>query len=480
MGRTGSTYRARLTMVLHACIELQAKEGEVDVSRLAEMVDLTERAVKDYLDDLASLNVLSYKGAGRYVVNERLVGEVSEDLLFEPRSTVFIEDLEGRQPHLLASEPISGKVQRVLRKLDFPLVRGAEVREKLVGARVEDYSFPVRLLGERLVLPGFAGHVLLDGVYVAGSAPVHSILNLALFDFTILTVVCLSVGGFVGFFDGGILDSDRSVRKRFPDLHSFRGMEPFDEGDPFYELSTDFPELLQAGRSIAARFLREIQHYRLGISIIEELGDRFDVYFRLGSLVPHGFLVASRSLVKLRDECNRLFYELVEAARRNGVILVGVSPVSMDNVFFRACRPLLGEAAGSTNDLSFLSMVLRDGDSTCLIERGKEKGKLPVKDVYEFYLMRSSLVTKYEFISGNPLSDHKKVADLAYTLTSAPLRDRLEAGPSVVSVAKQEASNNLTSLVTAVEAGLKVGFQSMLEKVQRAKDAERAKKAFGG
>ncbi len=479
LGRTGSTYRARLTMILHACMELHAEEGEVNVAKLAGKVDLTERAVKDYLDDLLSLNVLSYEGAGRYKLNERFVGEVADELLFEPRSTIFIEDFEGRQAHLLAAEPVSRKVQRVLRKLDFPLISGEEVRGRLVNTRIEGHVFPVRLLGETLVLPKFAEEVLLDNVYVAGSAPAHMVRNFALYDFTILTIVCLSVGGFIGFFERGILNPDKSVRRRIPELHSFKGMEPFEEGDPFFELSTDFPELLQAGRSIAARYLREIQHYRMSIALLKEYGDRFDVYFRLGALVPHGFLVASKSLVKLKDECNRLFYEMVKVANERDITLVGVSPISMDNIFFRACRPVLGEGAGKTNDLNFLSMVLKDGDSTCLIERGEEKGKPPVRDVYEFYLMRRGFVTKYEFISKDPLKDHKRVANVAYTLTAAPLRERVETGPSVVSVARQEATNNLTNLVMSVEAGLKAGFLSMLERVQKARDADRAKAAFG-
>ncbi|MEM3664361.1 MAG: hypothetical protein QXW47_10495 [Candidatus Jordarchaeales archaeon] len=479
MGRTGSTYRARLVMVFHACLELQSVDGEVRVGRLAERVDLTERAVKDYLDDLSSLGVLSYRGAGRYVVNEGFVKSLGEDLLFEPSSSVVID--EGLlHAGLVGVEPVSRKVQRVLRKLEFPLVSGEEVRERLVAARVGDYVFPVRLLGDGLVLPRFAGDVLLDGVWVAGSAPAHSVHNFVLGDFSVLTVVCLSVGGFVGLFEGGVLDHERSVRRRIPDLHSFRGVEPFEEGDPFFEFSTDFPELLQAGRSIAARYLREIQHYRMGIRLVEEFGDKFDFYFRLGSLVPHGFLVASKVLVKLRDKCNRLFYDLVRVASEKGVTLVGVSPVSMDNVFFRACSQVLGKIPGKTNDLNFLSIVLRDGDSTCLIERGEEKGKPPVRDVYEFYLSRKGIVTKYEFVSRDPLSDHKRVADVAYTLTTAPLREREEAGPSVVSVARQEAAFNLSSLERSVELSLRAGFLGMLEKIQRRRDEERAKEAFGG
>ena len=185
---------------------------------------------------------------GMWPLHFVFVGEVADELLFEPRSTIFIEDFEGRQAHLLAAEPVSRKVQRVLRKLDFPLISGEEVRGRLVNTRIEGHVFPVRLLGETLVLPKFAEEVLLDNVYVAGSAPAHMVRNFALYDFTILTIVCLSVGGFIGFFERGILNPDKSVRRRIPELHSFKGMEPFEEGDPFFELSTDFPELLQAGR----------------------------------------------------------------------------------------------------------------------------------------------------------------------------------------------------------------------------------------
>jgi len=43
LGRTGSTYRARLTLVLNACLEVYTQQGVVDVNTLAEKMDLTER-----------------------------------------------------------------------------------------------------------------------------------------------------------------------------------------------------------------------------------------------------------------------------------------------------------------------------------------------------------------------------------------------------------------------------------------------------
>jgi hypothetical protein len=476
MGRTGSTYRARLTLILNACLEIFSERGVVDVASLADRVDLTERAVKDYLDDLSNLDILTYEGAGRYRVNTSRVDDVAGELLFEPKSSVLVEDFVG-QDFAAQAEVVSDKVRRLLEKLDFPKILGGEVRERLCGVRVEDSGFADCLLGETLVLPKFAGDLFLDNVFVCGSASAHRLEHWALLDFSLLSVVALSSGAYLGFFDKNFLDQGKSLSRYFPDLHSYRGLEPFVEGEPFFEMSTDFPELLEAGRSIAARYLREIQHYRLAIEMIEEFGDRFQVFFRLGSLAPHGFMVYSRELVRLRDRCHELYYSFLEAAGKRGVVPVGVVPISMDNFFFKIVRGVLKRDLGSTNDLNFLSMVLRDGDSTCLIRRGREKGKPPTEDIYEFYVMKKPFVTKYEFVSKNPLEDQKRIADLAYSLSSIPLKARFEGGPSVVSSAKNVAMVNLEQLMRAVKGSIKTGIMGLWDELQRTRDLKRLKDA---
>ncbi|MGQ9721239.1 MAG: hypothetical protein ACUVXA_07960 [Candidatus Jordarchaeum sp.] len=92
MGRTGLTYRARLTLVLNACLEIFTEQGVVNVASLADRVDLTERAVKDYLDDLSNLDVLTYEGAGKYRGNTSRIDDVTSELLFEPKSAIMVED----------------------------------------------------------------------------------------------------------------------------------------------------------------------------------------------------------------------------------------------------------------------------------------------------------------------------------------------------------------------------------------------------
>ncbi|MEM3594281.1 MAG: hypothetical protein QXS27_06110 [Candidatus Jordarchaeaceae archaeon] len=478
MGRTGSTYRARLTLILNACLEIFAEQGVVDVASLADRVDLTERAVKDYLDDLSNLDILTYEGAGKYRVNTDRIDDVTDELLFEPKSTVLVDDFVGQDVAAQAElVSVSDKVRRLLEKLDFPKILGSEVREKLCGVKVVDTEFGDCLIGETLVLPKFAGELFLDNVFVCGSASAHRLEHWALLDFSVLSVVALSSGAYLGFFDRNILDQGKSLSRYVPDLHSFGGLEPFVEGEPFFEMSTDFPELLEAGRSIAARYLREIQHYRLAIEMLEEYGDKFQVYFRLGSLAPHGFMVYSRELVRLRDRCHELYYKFLETAGNCGVVPVGVVPISMDNFFFKVVRKVLGKELGSTNDLNFLSMVLEDGDSTCLIRRGHEKGKPPTKDSYEFYVMKKPFVTKYEFVSKNPIEDQKRVADLAYSLSSIPLKARFEGGPSVVSSAKNVATVNLEQLMRAVKGSIKTGVMGLWDELQRTRDLKRLKNA---
>lgn len=476
MGRTGTTYRARLTIILNACLEVSAEQGVVEVGTLAKKVDLTERAVKDYLDDLSNLEILAYEGAGKYRVNSSRVYDVTSELLFEPRSMLTIEDFVDQS---VASQvelvSVSEKVHRLLEKLDFPKILGGETREKLSSIRVEDTKYADRLLGETLVLPRYARDLVLDNIFVCGSASAHRLEHWPLFDFSLLSMAAISSGAYLGFFDKNILDQNKSLSRYIPDLHAYRGAEPFVEGEPFFEMSTDFPELLEAGRSIAARYLREIQHYRLGIETIEEQGDKFRVYFKQGSLVPHGFMVYSKELVRLRDRCHELYYTLLRTAQSNDVVPVGVSAVSMDNFFFKIARGALEREIGSTNDLNFLSIVLEDGDATCLIKRGHEKDKPPTENNYEFYIMKKPFVTKYEFVSKTPLEDQKQITDLAYSLSSVPLKTRFEEGPSVISSAKSVAMVNLNQLMRAIKGSLKTGLMGMWDELQRSRDLKRLK-----
>ncbi len=481
MGKVPATYRARITFLINICMEIEAKEGYIDVHKLAEETGLTERAIRDYINDLLTLGILNYAGTGKYTVNKEWVNEVLKEVALGPYIQLKLDDFinPGYIQTVLGAKTLENKVKRIFKKLNLELAFSGEIREKVRKTKIDGRYGP--LIGEKLIYEKSARNIALDDIYVPGSASCRNINNYGAHYFAVLSVVYLSAGCYIGYYEKNILNQYRSDSRVVPELISFRGKEPFLPGEPFYELSTDFPELLHVGRSIAARYLEEILHYQLDIKTIEEHGDKFDIYFRMGTLVPHGFVVKAKKLVLIRDKCHELFYKLVGEAKKRKILVVGVTAFPTDNIFLKHAERLLKFKVAETNDMNFLLNILDDGDTTCLIEREREKGRPPVEDWYEFYLKYRNYIVRFDFISQkDPWEEYEKIRDLAYSSAIVPPAPGIPPGPGIVSTAQALAYSNLGQLRRSIEGVLKAVFQDYVQQLQEERDEKRWERIKNG
>jgi len=478
LGKVPATYRARLSTLISLCLEIETEYGYVDARLLAKKAGLTDRAVRDYINDLLSLGILVYAGGGRYRVNRDLVESVLRLYYTEPSVQLRIEDFitPSFVQSILRTKELDDKVRRVLGKLNLELIFSGTLRDKIRDLRIREGEYGP-LVGDRVVMRGVARDVVLDDVWVPGSFSAKHLAHYGLGYYALISIVYLSAGVYIGYFEKNVLNDHKSIKRVVPELIPFEERQPFVPGDPFYEISTDFPELLDAGRRLAARLLKEILHYHLDLRMLKEYGDMFDVYFRSGTLVPHGFFVQAKKLVQLKDECHDLFYRLVDLGRKKGVIVAGITPFSVDNILLRTVEEMLNTKIADTNDINFLMNVLENGDTTCLIKREREKGKPQIEGYYEFYIKCRDFVVRVDFVSHeDPWAEYEKLRDLVYSTFVTPPRPGMYPGPGVVNGAQELAYRNLEQLMRMIEGSLKVSLYEYVEGLLEKRDEERMRR----
>jgi len=463
-------------------LEIETRYGYIDAKTLAEQAGLTDRAVRDYLNDLLNLGVLSYIGGGRYRVNKEVVEGVLRTYHIEPSIQLKIDDFitPSFVQNILRTRELENKVRRVLRKLNLELVFSGSLRDKIRGLRIGSGEYGP-LIGDRIILDGVSRDIVLDDVWVPGSFSAKHISHYGLGYYAMLSIVYLSAGAYIGYFEKNFLNDHRSIKRVVPELISFSERQPFIPGDPFYEISTDFPELLDAGRRLAARLLKEILHYHLDIRMLEEYGDLFDVYLRSGTLVPHGFFVQAKKLVQLKDECHQLFYKLIDLGKKKGVIVAGITPFSVDNILLKTVEEILDTKIADTTDLNFLMSVMEDKDTTCLIKRGREKGKPPIDNYYEFYMKWREYVVRIDFVSHeDPWSEYEKLRDLVYSTFVYPPRIGVYPAPGIINSAQELAYRNLTQLMRTIEGNIRTSLYEYMESILEKRDEERKRRVERG
>lgn len=479
MGRTGSTIRARLSMLINIIVELQAKEGFISTRELAERTSLTDRAIRDYLDMLSTLNVLKYIGAGKYKLNRAQFDAVFTSTVMEPRFQYTLEDFMTSDQILKLAKiaPLESKVRRILERINLEYLISDRLRADLQKIKIDDDLRMEGLVGDRLIIRKAAKEVIFDDQWFAGTCGAYDLKNFRVFTWAVFTVVYLSAGGYLGYYRMNLLDQNRSKLFHKPDFETYRGKDPFLPGDPFYELTTDFPELLMAGRNIAARYLMELLHYGQDYELIKEHGDKFNLLLRHGTILPHGFIVKSKSLMELRDRTNEMFFKVMGEAKKRGITVVGVSIDPHDNLLIRILGKVKGIKIGETSDMNLMYGVLNDGDATCLIRRPTERGRPTVDNWYEFYLRQKDTVLKFEMLSDNPEDDQKRLLDILYSLSVPTPLKGVVSGPGIVQGAHYLALQNLTYLKRTITMSLNAGFQTFMESLQKEKE-ERMKKKY--
>ena len=249
MVKVVSTYVSRLSDVINACLFIEARKGLVSVDDLASHLGLSDRMLRDYLSTLASLGVLEYLGGGNYRVVRERINLVMEAIGLEPfrqlRLTDFIDPNFIKV--LKSSKQIEESIMRVLERLNLDILfKDGRLRREILDFDVGGAFGNV--LGERFIYPKAARRFPLDNIYILGTAAAHKISDFGLGDFAVVSNIYLGASGYLAFFRNDVLNVRKSISRVIPDLVSYKGREPFVEEDPFYEITTTFPELLGFAR----------------------------------------------------------------------------------------------------------------------------------------------------------------------------------------------------------------------------------------
>jgi len=390
-------YASRLEGVFKACLELSAERGYFTPSELAERLGVTERMARYYLIDLVSIGAVEYAGGGRY----RLTEGASRAVL---RAEVFGADsqLESVVAETLLSNPevadaLFERVYRLRKRLEALGDRAALRRafESLAGDV---------LVGDRAILSSRELEPSRPST-LAGAAYEAMLRDYALAGSIVIAVAYLAACvAHVQLDEAGQVSGVRFVRR--PDLRSFRGSQPFDEG--VLELAVERPELLAAGRRLAARFIVARMTYEAMRSQVES--EPPELALLGGSLWPHGFVVwGSRELQKLKEGMESAFLDLLDAASSRGVTLAGVVLVPRDSRLFAAVSGRLGLGGPAVSDFALLSYVLEPWEYTAPMSLERERGK-SVSGWYEFYWKVGERLVKVEYVTrSDPLAVQEEI-----------------------------------------------------------------------
>jgi hypothetical protein len=471
----------RISDVINHVLRLEVLYGVVKASDVVKVTGLTDRIVRDYLNYLVELGILEYHGSGVYRVDQSRVSEVLSMLEPEPFTQLKLTDFVDQRflQEYKISRQLTGKVSKIMDKLNFTLLfDGHKLRRKL--SKLEP-GYSGEVIGEKFIYPKSAKRILVDNVMVPGTASAYSIHNYGFEEYVVLTNIYLAASVYGAYYKGDVVDDSKSIKRIVPDLANFTGREPFEVGDPFYEISTDFPDILGVARNIAARYLSNLLHLKMDLWFLENYGDDIEILFKMGDLVPHGFIVSTRKLIELKDKVHDLFFKVTGLARKKGVLLASVTYHGHDNIFLKNVERVLGQKLAETNDSNFLSLVLSDGDTTTLIYRESEKGRPKVTNWYEFYIKYVKDVYRIDFIALNdPFEDYEKIRDIAYSTSILPPTRGLFTGPSCLATALIHAKTNVSMLERTISAVIKGSLIDQITKIQEKRDEERFRRAFNG
>lgn len=433
-------YISRLNVALRECAELAGQQGYVTAQALAARMGVTERMARNYLMDLLDLGALEYAGGGRYVLTGAARAKLEEGEVLGGEYTVeAVASARGWGGEL--SEYMLEKVYRLKGALR-ELGSREGVRRKLLQAEPpEGFSGGRLILSSRDVEPrevrrvaGEASGYALRGYVLAGLVPIT------------VAYMC-SVAAIVELNEVGQVEDLKFLRR--PDVRDFRGGEPFDEG--LVELAVEHPELLIAGRKVAARLLCA----RLKLANMLDAVERgVELAVSKGTLLPHGFVLPGSELFKrLEREVAERYEKLVERARERGVTLASIIDEPRDYRFYEAVRGLLGLKLARVSDAAFLSYVLDQWEYTAPLRVSRERGR-SVEDWYEFYWKVGERLIKVEYVTrSDPVEAQRELI--------ASLAPNLQVGgmPVGVSEAESAAKAHLSWIRRAFEQALNRAFR---------------------
>ncbi len=503
MGRTGSTYKARLQSLMNQCLQLYLENGYIDPVMLAEREELSSRMLRDYLNDLLHLQILKYVGNNRYVLNTQLFRTLGDEELEWIRSPVLsVDSLAASTKFFDALSEVDNlqeKIQSIYEKMKLLYVFPEELRKTLstepldanLMKKIEKRRIK-NVIGKYLVEKNVIKALPLRDLLIVGSSAKYDSFNYKIgAGAAILTITILASAAYGQYFhkEPQKTEAFRPYVMQLPEIHRFEGYEPYGKDDPFYEMLHDFPELLYFGRSLAIRFLSNILQWQSNLELLKVLEKegvplKNSVWFFRGTLSPHGFVTMGKKLKTLQQKAHQLFYTFADKAREHGLYIVGVSAVPKDDIFFSLANHLLvktgyiEEPLDKMSDNIFLNQVMHDKDVTCLIERTPELSKPSLEGTYEFFWKDYETLLKLEFISveDDPLKERNYIASiLSSAFTLKPFRGA-SSGPSATIQAEIIADSWHRQLQQYVMAAFELGWQKFFQEIKKSEKEKFTKK----
>jgi len=466
--RTVATYRDRLLVVLQVCIEIQAKKGVIRVKDVAERLDITERVTRDYLNDLETLGFLKYEGAGAYRVIKESVHEIARALEKDTLLTLSMDELIPKSTLDVAEEfGITKKVSRILQKLGVHVSKAKEIRELLLTTSPKELNVSDIIKGEKIIQDKESCKPLyLHNVSIGGEASDYLLSNYVISDLFPLSISYIAACAVYSSYEWDMLSKSQIFLR--PRIEQYAEKEPYQENELFYELSTEYPELLIFGRKIASRLLKELQRYNACIDLLNNT-DAW-ILFTKGSLIPHGFILAKecRRLARIHDKISNSFRTLLNIASKKDALIVGVTSSPRDMRFFNILEDKLKLRGATVNDYIFLKAILKDGDFTSPMLVERERGK-DIENYYEFYLNAKGEIIKFEFITNkDPIEVQRKILSTALPLiTPSPFKKKkTEYNLSVIFEAKLRCDTFINVIKRHVEVALRHACVKFIEQIK--------------
>jgi len=470
-------YRARMRDLIKNIQELTPNKARV--IDLARKMKLSTRMIHRYLLDLEKLNLISRSPDGMITLNRDYINYIEDSLGYKP-AQLTLDDFMVILDQADTIFRLRDQAVEILRKLKTPLKQVPKLREKLINTSPESLLQRKNLVGNKLLYPNYVSNSLItsDILGISGAGK-RSLLRIDAF-ICIYLACSAAAAWYVSIRKGKRIQESRPLCR--PDIREIRKRDV-----PFHELFTEFPGLRKVGYGLVLNYLTQINLYKLGIEALEKYGDKVEIFFRLGSLMPHGFLSPysdrDAAFRRLKFEFLDVFSSFQDLARNLGVTVCGVVIDPRDNWFSnKVCRNL--EDAYSELELRdniLLSMIMQERDATCLINR-EERGKI-AKNFYEFYLKNQNVVTKYEFLNlgeENPLDLQARIASVAYN-TSSPypyrfIRSSLSLGgtfsqreqlmaPFVAHESSHDAMIQLDHIMRSAKVAFEYGFEKLQEEM---------------
>lgn len=446
---------------------------------LARRMKLSVRMIRRYLSDLENLNLIVRSSEGTISLNREYVNYIEDSLGYEPTQLtlddfiVFIDQAES-------IFRLREKTVEVLRKLKAPFSQVPKLRGKLIDTSPDLLSQSKNLIGNKILYSKYVSNSLItsDILGISGTGK-RELLRIDAF--LCIYLACSASAAWYVSIDRGKRTASPQPMIR-PDLRKIRKNDV-----PFHELFTEFSGLRRVGYGLVLNYMTQINLYKLGIEALEKYGNRIELFFRLGTLLPHGFLspLSDRDAAfrRLKFDFIDVFSSFRDLARNLGITVCSVVIDPRDHWFSdNVCKNL--EESYSELELRdniLLSMIMEERDATCLISR-PEKGKF-VSNFYEFYMKNKNVVTKYEFLNlgdKNPFDLQARIASIAYNTSSpypfryipSPIdsgmmgskREQLMA-PFVAHEASHHAAIHLDDIIRSTKVAFEYGFEKLQEEM---------------